>query len=135
MSKAQAQCAARVRPRDKPNTVLTTCVGGTRGGPVGTAGRGPPRWGLLLFSSRLHTSQQVTPEKPAGPRDPVWTSFSVCSGEGELSLPLTMGWEPPLWCVALKGLLAAAWSSWAGLTLVPAKNPLDRAMLVGLFGP
>lgn len=120
-----------MRPRDKPNTVLTTCVGGTRGGPVGTVGRGPPRWGLLLFSSR----QQVTPEKPAGPRDPVWTSFSVCSGEGEPSLPLTMGWEPPLWCVALKGLLAAAWSSWAGLTLVPAKNPLERDMLVGLFGP
>lgn len=34
----------------------------------------------------------------------------------------------------VKEALAAAWSPWAGLTLVPAENPLDRAMLVGLFG-
>lgn len=34
----------------------------------------------------------------------------------------------------VKEALAAAWSPWAGLTLVPAENPLDKAMLVGPFG-
>lgn len=34
----------------------------------------------------------------------------------------------------VKEALAAAWSPWAGLTLIPAENPLDRAMLVGLSG-
>ena len=34
----------------------------------------------------------------------------------------------------VKEVLAAAWSPWAGLTFVPAENPLDKKMLGGPFG-
>ena len=59
------------------------------------------RWGATPIFL-LPTSQQITPGRPLGPCDPIWTSFSVCSWGGEQGLPPTRGWEPPLWSMVLK---------------------------------
>lgn len=83
--------------RDRLGSERTTCSGGSRGSSTGTAGWCPVQMGGLL-----PTSHQVTPGRPLGPCDPIWTSFSVCSWGGEQDLSPTRGWELLLWSMVLK---------------------------------
>lgn len=101
MSQVQAPSAVRMRP----GTGLVQSAPRVQEGAAavlrGQQGGVLSRWGAPPIFL-LPTSHQVTPGRPLGPCDPIWTSFSACSWGGEQDLPPTRGWELLLWSMVLK---------------------------------